>query len=165
MSFENIQLPAFLIQDLYKDLLIDEEKFHSSSHPLKKEEISFLGKNEKNILILVNEKDVPFLQDPDLNFLIGILGACKLSMADVALVNCNQGIPVNSTKLSAKFNPSKNILFGVAPSALELPLHFPHNQIQHYNNQVYLSSPSLKEIAADKELKQKLWDSLRKIFF
>lgn len=164
MSFENIQLPPFLIQDLYKDLLIDENKSQLTSDTLKKAEISYLGKNEKNILVLVNEENIPFIADNDLNFLVDILSACKLSMADIALVNFHHIRPLNSKVLTAQFNPTKNILFGVEPSALGLPLHFPHYQIQQYNNQTYLSGPSLKELAADKQLKQQLWDSLKKLF-
>lgn len=164
MSFENIQLPPFLIQDLYKDLLIEEKKSQLISDTLKKGEISYLGKNEKNILVLVNEENIPFLPDNDLNFLIVILGACKLSMTDIALVNFKHNSSLNNKVLTAKFNPAKNLLFGVEPSALELPLHFPHYQIQQYNNQAYLSGPSLKEISSDKQLKQQLWDSLKKLF-
>jgi DNA polymerase III psi subunit len=164
MSFENIQLPPFLIQDLYKNVLIDLKDSQASDDSLRNPNILFLGKNEKNILILVNEEKIPFLEDGDLNFLIGILGACKLSMADVALVNFHQHKKLSSQALNESFSPSKNILFGVTPAAIELPLHFPHYQVQQYNNRSYLGAPSLKELAADKQLKMQLWESLKKLF-
>ena len=163
MSFENIQLPPFLIQDLYRDHLIDDNNIKSGFDILKNEQIQYLGKNEKKILVIVKEENVPFLQDNDLNFLIGILHACKLSMADIALVNIKNGLHKNKAFM-AQFNPEKYFLFGVAPSEMELPLLFPHFQVQQYSNIIYLSGPSLNQIAADKVLKQLLWDSLKKVF-
>lgn len=164
MSFENIQLPPFLIQDLYKNILIDEKKFQLITDTSKKDKIKCLGSNKKNVLVLVSEENIPFLNDADLHFLSGILEACRLSLADIALVNISRYNSLNFKILITQFNPSKNILFGVEPSALELPLHFPHFQIQQFNNQLYLSGPSLKELIADKQLKLQLWGSLKKLF-
>jgi len=164
MSFENFQLPAFLIQDLYKDMLIDKVKPALNPLRLNKGKISFLGRNEKNILLIYSEENTAHTSEGDLGFLLDILGACKLSLSDIALVNINQNIQFNNITVSEQFNPGINILFGVEPSALDVPLHFPHFQIQQYNNQAFLSCPSLRHLAADKQLKQKLWDCLKKLF-
>ena len=54
MSFENIQLPTFLLQDLYKNFLIDDKTHADLSDPLKNVEKTSIGSNKKNILILLN---------------------------------------------------------------------------------------------------------------
>ncbi|MFT7159194.1 MAG: hypothetical protein ACI9GZ_000360, partial [Bacteroidia bacterium] len=58
--------------------------------PLEKIEpaiISYKGGNEKGILILVEDSTDEFLNANDLAYLLKILGAVKLSLADIALVN------------------------------------------------------------------------------
>ncbi len=97
MGLNDIKLPASLIADLYKSSLIETketinglqtkevltEKDISPAH----KGITALGNNQKNILIVVDYNDAVHLPDAELNFLTGILGACKLSVGDVAIVN------------------------------------------------------------------------------
>ena len=48
----------------------------------------WLGENKKNILsLLVRHKDAVHIPDNELQFLTGMLSACQLSLADVAIVN------------------------------------------------------------------------------
>jgi hypothetical protein len=85
-------------------------------------------------------------------------------MADVALLNCHKNPAISYTGISEQLASGKIILFGVDPAELELPLQFPHYQVQQFNNQVYLSSPALKVLADDKAEKMKLWTSLKQVF-
>ena len=82
MNLNNISLTPQQVADLYTNVLIESE---SIAVP-EKENIAFLGNNKKNIVVLVNYTDVPFLPDEQLNFLMNILGACHLTLADVAIV-------------------------------------------------------------------------------
>lgn len=164
MSLDNIQLPTFLIGELYKNSLVEADNQQLKQPLLKPDELIFLGKNQKNILLLVKEENATYLPDADLDFLIGILTACKLSLSDTVLINIYYNKQVNYKILLEKFKPEIILFFGVTPSELEFPLQFPHYQLQKYNNQTYLSSPALNELATDKELKTKLWGSLRKLF-
>src|SRR6476661_1685011 len=104
MSFENIQLSPSLIQDLYKDVLIVENDRPLNSIALKEPRNGYLEKNEKNIQVLINEADSPYLSDEDLNFLTGILNACRLSIADVAIVNIHHNNALNHKTLTGKFS-------------------------------------------------------------
>jgi hypothetical protein len=63
-----------------------------------------------------------------------------------------------------KFSPTFILLFGIGPADLQFPLHFPQYQLQQYNHQTYLSSASLKVLAAEKEHKKALWTCLEKYF-
>jgi len=164
MSFENIQLPPFLIQDLYKNFLIDDKTDVVLSDPLKNAELSTIGSNKKNILILLNEQRKSVIDKKDLVFLEGILKACNLTVEDIIVFNLKGIHESDYIFLAAEYQPVKVLLFGVEPADIKLPLHFPHNQIQQHNGQLYVSSPSLKTIASEKSLKQSLWGSLQKIF-
>jgi len=164
MSLDNIQLSPFLLQELYKNALVDIDFRQPGAKSLKPDMLLFLGKNQKNISVIVNEENVLYLPDESLSFLIGILDACKLSLSDIALINFGKNKDINYKILQEKFKPGIILFFGVEPALLEFPLQFPHYQLQSYAHQTYLSAPSLGLLATDKQQKQQLWTSLKKLF-
>lgn len=164
MSLDNIQLQGTILQSLYSKCLYDLDSDKSALSAIQTPNISFLGSNQKKITILVNCETAIYLPDEELSFLLGILTACKLSMADVALVNLIKNPGLSYTVLSEQLNAEKIFLFGPDAAVLELPLQFPLYQVQPFNNQVYLTAVSLKELQANKEEKMKLWNCLKKIF-
>ena len=164
MSLDNIQLPDTILQGLYSKCLYDLDPHKSVLSDITASEINFLGNNQKKIIILVNSEAAIYLPDDELNFLLGILTACKLSMADIALVNLAKNPDINYSFLTDQFKADKVFLFGLTTGAIALPLEFPHYQVQQFNNQVYLSSVSLNEMQVKKEEKMKLWVCLKKIF-
>lgn len=165
MSLDNINLGPFLVQQLYKKSLVDLNSTIIESTIANNATISYLGKNEKNILVVVKEADAVFLPDADLNLLIGILLACKLSLADIALVNFDKNAAVDYNILMKEFSPVLVLLFGINPRELQFPLHFPNYQLQQYNHQTYISSASLNILNENKEEKKKLWACLQKHSF
>lgn len=164
MSLDNIQLPPFVLQDLFRDSLIDLNSGKAISAAAPAAGPAFLGNNKKRISIVVNAPDALYLSDEELNFLLGILTACKLTMEDVALINFATQQPLDYRQLDQELKAQTIILFGITPADLQLPLAFPHYQVQQYNNQVYLSSPALKTLQGDKAEKTKLWTCLKNIF-
>lgn len=165
MSLDNIQLTPFLVQHLYKKTLVELDAVKPAAPAPKDNPILFLGNNEKNILIVVDEKEAAFLPDDDLKLLVGILTACKISLADVALVNYNKNKKLDYDKLLQDFTPEFILLFGIGPASLNFPLHFPNFQLQQYNHQTYLSAPTLSVLAAQVDQKKQLWTCLQKYFF
>jgi hypothetical protein len=142
--------------------VISSEKDEAA--PVSKDEILFLGENRKNILVAVNNNNVDFLPGDESAFLTNMLAACKLSIADTAIVNL-RNINNPSYKLFfEKFKSNVVLLFGTDPAMLNLPVSFPEFQVQSFNNCTFLFTPSLKEIQEDKVLKSKLWVCLRRIF-
>jgi hypothetical protein len=166
MSLENIQLPAIVIQDLFKKSLVDLNTHQQAEATTGTAEskISCLGKNGRNITILVQSPETLYLPDNELDFLMGILTACKLTMADIALVNMAQNQGLDYKMIQQSLGAEKVFLFGLEPAGLQLPLSFPHYQVQRYNSQVYLSAPPLLLLQADKMEKSKLWTCLKQIF-
>ena len=73
-------------------------------------------------------------------------------------------MPDETVKLLAELNGDKVFMFGISVDEIKLPLSFPHYQIQKYNNQTYLSAPTLTALQHDKAEKTKLWNCLKQIF-
>ena len=170
MDLNHIELPSSLVADLYKKTLIesastiDSEEEKSTEQDKPGSSWKYLGKNNKNILIIVNTKEAIHLPDNELSFLTGILGACKLSINDVAIVNLNNHPEASHTELKFFFKSKTVFLFDVEPTALGLPVNFPHYQLQAFSNTSFLYSPSLRELKNDKLQKSKLWVCLRRMF-
>lgn len=164
MSLDNIQLPSITIQQLFKHSLVAGAVSQKSAPKTASSSIATLGNNKKNILILVSNDETLYLPDEQLNFLLGILSACSLTMDDVAILNINKNPPVTHKSLTETLNPGKIILFEVTPDQIELPLGFPQYQVQKFSNQTYLSAPSLVTIQNDKPQKALLWNCLKQIF-
>lgn len=162
MSLDNIQLTPIMIQGLYSKPLYDLQT--GKSQPAQSNNISYLGNNQKKIVILVRSLTAIYLPDDELNFLLGVLTACKLSMADIAVINISKHPSLLYKDFTDQLDAEKVFLFGIDPGELALPLQFLNYQIQNFNNQVYLSSVSLNELQTDKEEKMKLWNCLKKIF-
>ena len=164
MSLDKIQLPPTVLQSLYSKSLYDLNNNKTPSNTGQSTKISFLGDNVKKIAILINSSEAIYLPDQELNFLLGILSACKLSMADVALINVKKNPSLSYKDVTSQLQSETVFLFGLEADGLGLPLQFPNYQIQQFNNQVYLSSVNLAELQTDKAEKMKLWNCLKKIF-
>ncbi|HEV7331610.1 MAG TPA: hypothetical protein VGN63_11270 [Flavisolibacter sp.] len=161
MSLNNISLPSQLVAHLYHHSLVGG---NATPVPAKPVPVSFLGKNGKNILIVVNKPDVPYLPDADLSFLTKVLTACQLSLMDVAIVNGNklslQDAPAVLEQTAARFV----ILFDVAPATFGLPAQTPMYGVQLVENLPYVVAPALSQIESSKEAKSQLWTALKQMF-
>jgi hypothetical protein len=104
------------------------------------------------------------LPDEQLNFITGALTACKLGLADVAILNISHTPSGKYKEIYNEFKSKVTILFGVTPAEFEMPVDFPEFQVQAFNNCTYLHSPELSKLEADKVLKSKFWVCLRRLF-
>jgi len=169
MDLNHIELSSSLVAELYKTSLIEPVNTIIPQEQSKEQSPvnstwKYLGNNNKNILIIVHTKEAIHLPDNELAFLTGILGACKLSVADVAIVNLGNHPDASHKKLNSFFKSKMVFLFDVEPTAFGLPVNFPHYQVQAFSNTSFLYSPSLNELENDKLLKSKLWVCLRRLF-
>ena len=159
MSLNTIQLHPQLLADLYPDQLIENL---TTTVPEKTVQ-NYLGHNAKKILLLVKYPSAPYLPDGELSFLTTILSACKLSLADIAIANIQN---MSQTELENLIDKEAVTVlqFGIEPSVIGLPVHFPQFQTQQFNKRTYLHAPTLSELEKNKELKKQLWNSLKKLF-
>jgi hypothetical protein len=174
MSINNIELPAYAVAEIYTNSLVAEKNAAAipiaSKEPLPQTATctntnwKWLGKNEQQILIIINNSEAVHLPDKELAFLTGILTACKLSLADVAIVNLNNHPGIGYKELTDEFKSRKVFLFGIEPATFDLPINFPHYQVQAFTGISFLYAPPLKELENDKKEKMKLWGCLKKMF-
>lgn len=165
MNLNNIKLSAFLVSDFYGSALVaGTEPGVKVKEVPKLVDKKYLGQFRKKVLIVVHYADAVHINDSALEFLTTILGACKLTLADVGILNAEGLDPEDIRSLMDQWQPETAILFGLDASGAGLPVRFPHYQRQKLENCTYISSPALEEIQDDKELKGKLWAGLRLIF-
>ncbi len=186
-SFGKIQLPNFLLVDLFKDNLVLYDDLPTSTNetsknktPIRAEEIVktltptlqtskkwFLGSNNKQITIIVKDNEAVFLRDEWLTFLTSILGACKLNIGDVAIVNYTN-TPIVLPAINEQLKPLYFLLFDIAAQDIQLPFTVPNYQLQKFGNATFLLAPSLAMMQGNTEAvkmeKSRLWLSLKKLF-
>jgi hypothetical protein len=95
-------------------------------------------------------------------FLSGIIQACKISMDEVNIFTPE--LVMDYRQIQEQFGPSFILMFGIETDEVDLPLVFPHFQLQPFNNAGWISSPDLTIIRNDKTMKTKLWNSLKQAF-
>jgi hypothetical protein len=178
------QLPHFVLANLFPSNLVIVESAEKPmpisapkavaiappiySEPAKERpEKWFLGNNGKNIVILVHEPEAAFLNEESLDFLTKILGACKLNMGDVAVINIARYL-ANFAEIKQELDPSSCLLFNVSAAMIKLPFTVPNYQVQQYGGCTFLMAPSLLQYYGDsgdaKLEKTKLWVSLKSLF-
>ena len=173
MDLNHIELPSSLVAELYHSVLIESDRTSVSTNKIKEKpvvirseapEIKFLGENKKQILVVANYTDAVHLTDEDLSLLIAMLTACKLTLADVAIVNLNNITGKDGKELVKQFTSRVVFLFGVDPVSFGLPMSFPEFQLQAFSGATYLFAPPLNEYNDNPALKRKLWESLKRLF-
>ncbi len=173
MNSEDQVLPGFVLADLFRSSLVMVEgepkllKEQPKTVITNTERQWYLGSNLRKITLLVNEKEAVYLADDSLQFLSSILGACKLNLGDVAIVNYHND-PVNYPFLKEKLVPNHLILFGVTANEIQLPFMVPYYQVQKHDNRSFLLAPALDTMLGTSQEakleKSKLWLSLKSMF-
>jgi hypothetical protein len=182
MSLENIQLPDFLLVDMYKDCLIELENVkedqpqgtvaeHIENTPIElvtgNQPIRFLGENKRNVAIILEDADAAIINDLDLTFLTNVLKACQLNLGDIAIINLHQQ-QVTYQQLQDQLQTATALLFGVATTTLKLPFAIPEFQVQQFAGCKYLMTPALNAYQPTnpdaRVVKTNLWNSLQKLF-
>jgi hypothetical protein len=171
MSFNNVELPGFLVADLYKRHLVEDfsaiPKVSKTSEPapLIDKPIQFLGKNLRQFVILVCYSNEVHLPEAQLEFLGNILKACQLNLGDVAIVNCNSQ-EVNFSNIG-QLQPRHIIAFGEDSqirSDFKTSAFF---EVSNKNGVNVINAPKLELLNQNtsdgKVLKGRLWNSLKQL--
>ncbi len=159
MSLNNITLSTLLLTDLYPDVLIESYATHVPEKPVP----DYTWQSKKRILIIVSKGNTKIISESELNFLNNILLACKLSLAEVAIVKWPM-VEKNYFELFQTLECKTVLLFNIDPISFGLPINFPPFQIQPHNKLTFLYAPSLSEIENNIDLKKRLWTSLKILF-
>lgn len=180
----DIQLPGFVVAELYKDTLVIipetknitdavENLVKDTKINIEKTGVSllkkkfWLGDNQKQVAIFVEDPENVFLDDNSLQFLTNILSACKLNLSDVALINiANTQQPFS--EITNHLNSKYAILFGSDKTKISLKENvelFVNTQINHVEA---IAAPPLINMMLQttdaKALKARLWNGLKTMF-
>ena len=177
----DIQLPDFVVAELYKDklVIIPETQMNTNAadkdkkiNPTKTEGSSqekkfWLGDNKKQVAIIVNDHKNVFIDDNALQFLTNILSACQLNLSDVAIVNIADA-QRSFNEITRTLNSKYALLFGIDADKSflqEKPELFVNTTI---NNIRIVAAPPLETMMPQtqeaKATKSKLWNALKKMF-
>ncbi|MEO8822482.1 MAG: hypothetical protein ABI366_02830 [Ginsengibacter sp.] len=160
---DNIQLSYQTCAILFNHNLIEDPAPNPKVGPSPKIEIESFGENHSHVLFVVNDDSHKFLPDDEMELLTKLVSACKLSLADIVLVNFSSN-KYNYQLFNEQFQPKKILIFGVKNAELELPFDIPYFQVQKFQQQSYLTAPPLKEFLNNTPLKKELWRTLQKLF-
>ena len=123
-------------------------------------EFNYLGKNNKNFLVLVNYASEEYMSPPHLTALVNILKRKELTMDDVAILNVNKYVPVKFAALAAHFAPTRLVIMGTdaLPDGIgKLPLNQP---LQGKKTHV-LYSFSFDEMMSRNDNKKLFWEHMK----
>lgn len=161
-SLNDIRLTPQMIEALYGQSLVSpaDHTVVKKAAPEPSVGLKTLGNNNRHITILVNSPDHAFLPEKELSFLVKMLDACKLNLADVAIVN-SAGKTLNMHQLVEQLSPSTILYFG---EKQDKPLFAILDETGFKS--VY--APSLSELSSNsteaKTLKTRLWNVLKQLF-
>lgn len=163
MSLEGLQLDPYLLAQMYDQPIIPEEGRTQPAVVKALPKVKYLGENQKNILLLIQNESEAYLNEELFNLLANILNACKLGMQDVALINMASYPGLTLADLKQAVPAKQCIFFAIPPASLGL------GQMQTYVIETHeqipvLYSDALQLIATDKQMKGKLWMGLKQLF-
>lgn len=125
-------------------------------------EFKHLGKNEKGILILVNDTQNPVSTPQGTELLRKLVLSINLKNADFALVNYSAYTNAKFEHFISFFSCKLVFSFGVAPTVLglnEMSLH----QLNLFNEIRMIFTHNLHDLDADLDAKKALWGTLKNL--
>ena len=170
LSTNGDALRLFFTEDIYfvqEDPL--QEDLHILAEPTaviqrqatdKVIEFSFLGKNKRRILILVNDKQFDVSDDTGRELLRKIVKSVNLTAEDFALLNYARYEGTNFVQLKTYFNSNIVFSFGVSPFDLGLPA-CPENTVVNEGDARLIFSAGLTQLNLDPSSKKALWGCLQ----
>ena len=125
-------------------------------------EFKFLGKNEKQILILVNDQHNEVSTEQGRELLRKLVNAIGLTAKDFALVNYANYTTATFNDLHDFFACKMVLAFGVLPNQLGLNEQHLNQFVQHENSKLIFTK-NLHDLDTDPASKKLLWASLQQI--
>lgn len=124
----------------------------------------YLGKNQKNVLILVNDSENDVSSEGGRELLRNLVKAMQLTANDFALLNYHHYTHVKFEELSQFFGSKLVLGFGLSPLQLGLNDQPQHSIGLHGTVQLVFTG-RLDLLADDQDGKKKLWSSLKQFTF
>lgn len=156
-----VALQYLMTEDIY---LISEKELATTSAESQDSSPAFnyLGENNKFMLLLIQEDSHPNLRSNELEALASILGAKRMSIKDVAIVNQRKYSSSTWKDFKAYFACSSIVLFGIDPQEVKIrPL--PKNAITAFEGIQVLFTYSFAEMLNNVDKKREFWNQMKKL--
>lgn len=162
MSFDQVQLDPYFLARIFTQPIIPGKKVPVVTTPAVIPQVKFLGENQKNIALFIQNEGGAYLNEELFNLLTNILNACKLGVQDIALINVAHYPAMAFTAWQSAVPIRQAVFFGVPPAAMGIE-DFPVYQVITANGCQLLYADDLPMIAQDKMLKGRLWGGLKQL--
>jgi hypothetical protein len=154
--------------NMHVQIEADKDNKNTTNEPIKElGQIKYLGEHLKQVTIIVKDELAVYLNENDLTLLSSILSACKLTLADIALINVAQ----QKLSLHEILNvlPSKLVMiFDVSSTTLKIKLPTTLYKSIQLGDTYLLFSNSLSLMQGGDQSakleKGKLWAILKSLF-
>jgi hypothetical protein len=123
---------------------------------------SYMGENNKYILILINEQKQEIISQEDLGTLTSILTARQLEIRDVAIVNLDKHPAKDFNQLKQFFACKKLILFGINPMEIGLN-EINSNEPELVKDTKILATFTFDEMRNDNSKKRLFWNAMKQL--
>ena len=162
MSLEQLELDPYYLAKIFTQPIIPGKSTPVAAAQIVVPKVKYLGENQKNIALFIQNENEAYLNDELFNLLANILNACKLGMQDVCLINTATYSQLDYASWQTAVKIERAIVFGAAPAPLGLTDILPY-QLATVNSTTLLLSDDLQLIGSDKMLKAKLWAGLKQL--
>jgi len=148
---ETLQIPVLPVKEE-----LQQEQPVIASKPV----FSYLGENNKYILIVVKESVKEFINQDELGFLLKILAAKKWELKDIAIINTEKYSTLNFDDLKDYFACSKILTFGINLTSLNIAGAVA-NKTLTYKDVKVLGTWTLAQLEKDVSKKTIYWNELK----
>lgn len=125
-----------------------------------KPEFTYLGDNNKYILVIVKEPVKEFVNQEELVFLLKILAAKKWELKDIAIINIEKYSNLDFDDLKDYFACSRILTFGINPASLNIT-GASANKTLDFKGVKILGTWTLKQLEKDVSKKTVYWNELK----
>ncbi len=163
---ENLILETTKIEiNIIEEVVMPKPRINEvQDQELTRKELNFeyLGKNQKGILILVNDPVNKVSSTQGTELLRKLVKAIGLTNNDFALLNYSSYSDAKFVDLNTFFNCKLLLAFGVKPQSLDLAEHALH-QLHNFESTRLIFTTNLHELANDQASKKILWATLQQL--
>ena len=176
LSQNQAALKMLFTEDIY---LIDEVKTDIPVQPVKtkpiiklddtvqsevnaspKTDFEYLGDNNKYFLVLIEDKIHTRMNPAHQEMLLKIMGAKKLELRDLAILNINRYPEIKFDALKNFFSCNRVVLFGITPAQIGLPAANV-NKVNSAGTVKFLPTYSLEEMRNNDDKKREFWNVMK----
>lgn len=123
-------------------------------------DFEYLGDNNKYFLILIEDKIHTRMNPAHQEMLLKIMGAKKLELRDLAILNINRYPETKFDTLKNFFSCNRVVLFGITPAQIGLPAAS-LNKVNSAGTVKLLPTYSLEEMRNNDDKKREFWTVMK----